>query len=159
MDVIHQQRVLNDQHTRAAVFQRTLDPALSMAGLGIQRVPVCHHDIGILERGCAPMLGSHANRCVVGVADIPRVDVRRLKLLVVDHLNREIHLGQARGFEHVQVQFVLENLQRPGGRIPVKEFVVVVGYGRKRGDARQNGLRPPTVAGIVMDFEAADAYS
>jgi hypothetical protein len=84
--------------------------------------------------------------------------VSGLKLLVVDRLNCEIHVGHARCFEHVQVQLVLENLRWSGCRISAKKQVVVVSYGLERGDARQNGLRSPTVTDILLDFEAADAH-
>jgi hypothetical protein len=75
--------MLHDQNSGAAGAPRVVDPESSVEGLGVLRISVGHHDVGILEGGRAVGFGRHADAGVVRVHDVAAPNPRRPQPIVI----------------------------------------------------------------------------
>ena len=156
MNRVRGQRMLNDEHARAAGLNRIAEPFRWVVRFGVLGIGVGHYDVGVLKGLRAIGLGGHSDRGVVRIDDVPAEHIGGPELLVVHGLHAEIDLGHTRGFDHVQPHFVLEDPDRPRGLGLPEKHVVVVLDGLDVGNAGQNRLGASAVARVVVNLDAAD---
>ncbi len=97
---------------------------------------------------------------MVRLDDIAGVHTHHLAAPVVQDLHAVVHPRQPRGINHVQANFVLEDLERAGGFVFVRahagDGAVEVVDRFDPGDTGQDGLGASAVAGVAVRLDAAD---